>query len=531
MQLSSHDVQQFDDAYIDSLPLDRLRPLMSKVVSDLKEALDRLNQNPDNSSRPPSSRAPWESPTPSEPDEAEPDPLTCDAASEPAGEEEEEGGSEPGGDAGKESAQQKQQKETKPPGKPGKRVGDPGYGRTSDLPVTHEHVHRPDECAACGAVILEGAYVQPYTARYELDLVKSTSGAGGLEIIQTKHTYVDTLCACGHVTRTEPGRCPNEKEWTVALTEWHLAGPMLVAFIAALGMRMRLSRRRTQEFLSDWLGIGLGVATINQCIHEAGRAVEPVVNNEILPAVREAELLYADETGWKEKSRLLWLWVFSGATVTLFIIGRRAREVVAQVLGADFEGWLMTDGYWAYRDYDWRLRCLAHLLRKARGLAQSLDPQAQTFGKRTLHVLERIMETVYQAREGPPTSSLRDQQAIRLDKFWAFCERHWDAEYKKTRELAREFLYDWDAIWAVLDDPWLPLTNNEAERALRHWVISRRISFGTRTAQGTKAFSLLASVIETCRKRNVSPWPYIAEVVTRRRKGQDAPPLPLPATV
>ncbi len=28
----------------------------------------------------------------------------------------------------------------------------------------------------------------------------------------------------------------------------------------------------------------------------------------------------------------------------------------------------MSDGYWAYRDYDNRLRCLTHLLRKARGL-------------------------------------------------------------------------------------------------------------------------------------------------------------------
>ena len=118
---------------------------------------------------------------------------------------------------------------------------------------------------------------------------------------------------------------------------------------------------------------------------------------------------------------------------------------------------------------------------------------------------------------------------MRLGKFWAFCQRHWDAGHKKTRELAREFIYDWDAIWAVLDDPSLPLTNNEAERALRHWVISRRISFGTRTPQGTRVFALLASVIETCRKRQVPPWLYIAEVVAKRRKGGPAPPLPQPA--
>ncbi len=72
----------------------------------------------------------------------------------------------------------------------------------------------------------------------------------------------------------------------------------------------------------------------------------------------------------------------------------------------------------------------------------------------------------------------------------------------------------------------LPLTNNEAEQALRHWVIARRLSHGTRTAQGSRAFALLATVIETCRKRNVCPWKYLAEVIAARRRGQDAPAFP-----
>jgi len=55
---------------------------------------------------------------------------------------------------------------------------------------------------------------------------------------------------------------------------------------------------------------------------------------------------------------------------------------------------------------------------------------------------------------------------------------------------------------------------------------ARRISFGMRTAQGSMAFTLLASVIETTRQRNVSPWPYIAEVIKQRRKGEPAPVLP-----
>jgi hypothetical protein len=51
----------------------------------------------------------------------------------------------------------------------------------------------------------------------------------------------------------------------------------------------------------------------------------------------------------------------------------------------------------------------------------------------------------------------------------------------------------------VLDHPERPLSNNETERALRHLVLARRIGMGARIEQGTRAFALLASVIETCR--------------------------------
>jgi len=75
------------------------------------------------------------------------------------------------------------------------------------------------------------------------------------------------------------------------------------------------------------------------------------------------------------------------------------------------------------------------------------------------------------------------------------------ASYIKAFAIATEMLNDWQAIFRILEFPHLPLTNNEAERAIRHWVILRRISHGTRTEAGTCIFAILTSVIETCRKR------------------------------
>ncbi|MFZ1640553.1 MAG: IS66 family transposase, partial [Candidatus Contendobacter sp.] len=60
MHLSPHSLRQIDDAYIRSLDPEALQGLSLRLLADLKEAWDRLNQGPENSSRPPSSRAPWD---------------------------------------------------------------------------------------------------------------------------------------------------------------------------------------------------------------------------------------------------------------------------------------------------------------------------------------------------------------------------------------------------------------------------------------------------------------------------------------
>jgi transposase len=95
------------------------------------------------------------------------------------------------------------------------------------------------------------------------------------------------------------------------------------------------------------------------------------------------------------------------------------------------------------------------------------------------------------------------------------------------RSVVREFLYDWNVILRPLAEPHLPLSNNAAEQALRHWVISRYISHGTRSEEGSRAFALLASVIETCRRRGASAWQYLGTVIAAARKGLRFPRSPL----
>jgi transposase len=533
MLLTDHDLLQIDDLYIKSLEHEKLQEVALRLVKDLKEARERLNQTPDNSSRPPSTMEPWFNDSSEDKEEKQDDkekPVDIDELDLLSNKKE----SDDLADNDKPDEKPEKRPSGSKGGRPGKPKGAPGFGRTQKLPVTGEVIHKGTECAACGNKLDEDSEFIARTGHYTIDIEIDNEDKPGIKVTNTKHIYGDTVCSCGHVTHTKPNRCEKESysnpcdeeesDWKVEITEWHLVGPLFMSMICFLAMRMKMSRPRIQEFLIVWLGVHLSVGTINQCIHESGRAVAPLEDN-LIEEIVKSELLNIDETSWKEKAKLKWLWVFVTATTVLYVIGARTKEVLETILNKEFSGYVMTDGYRIYRQYLKRLRCWAHLKRKAIGISESLDKDAQIFGQEVLEVLKILMDAVYQARAGP-MEDLRKKYEKILDELKEFCEKYKNSEHEKTRALAREFLNDWEAIFLVLSHPELPLTNNEAEQALRHWVILRKLCYGTRTPQGSRVFGLLASVIDTCRRRKVSPWKFLAKVISERRKGNLCPPIP-----
>lgn len=531
MELNDHSLRQVDENDIRTLPEAALRDLAVRLLKDLKEARERLNQNSRNSSRPPGSDAPWE--------KIEVDSESDGDDNDGAAGEEDTGVSQTGRDTDSDAAGQSEagtvsDDRAREAGtqtvkrKPGKQPGAPGFGRQQRLPVSACEDHRPTRCACCAKVFAEQTLdSRAYTGFYTLDIEWGNSQAPGLRVTNTQHLYYETLCDCGHLTREEPGsQSPDALLPGVALSEWRLVGPGLSALIVCLAYRMRLSRQRIVEFLWDWFGIQLSVGTVHNTIMESGRAAL-ALEESLANDVRDGEVLHIDETSWPERSTLLWLWVLTTRTTVVFWIASRTSELLANVLGDDYNGWLMSDGYRVYRGFLKRCRCWAHLLRKAQGLVECLDSPAQRFGRQTLDLLDTLIQAIRTARDDPPEQGLAQLYCDLLQNYRLECERMSLSAHKKVRALAVEMLNDWDAIFRVLDHPHLPLTNNEAEQALRHWVILRRICYGTKTAEGSRVFAILASVIETCRKRHHSPWPYLRAVIANRRAG--LPALPLPA--
>lgn len=526
MHLKDHDLRQLNAERLHRLRLDdpeALEGLSVRLLEDLKEARERLSQNPDNSSRPPSSRDPWQRSSAAEQVDSEIPGEEAASAEEPAPEVPASAEDEPKG--GKPSARSQR----KSPRKPGKQVGAPGHARTQTLAIDRIEHHRPETCGVCQAE-LSGESARCYTGFETVDLVPGELANPGLQVLNIKHLYYETRCErCGHVTRQEPYRAPPQGEdWgDVELSEWRLIGPFLAALLSFLHFRLRLSARHCREFSLELFALSLSVGAIQQSFHESARACEPVME-QLNEELKREELLYGDETPHKQAGEPLWLWVALGLTTVIFFIGRRTKETFWGHIGLEFAGWLMADGYGAYREYKLRLRCWAHLIRKARALAEGFTPHVQGYGLSLLEILDTLMAGVYQAREGPPVD-LRASFSGELARLKALCTKMARSSNEKARQLGVEFLNDWEAIFRVLEHPQLPLTNNVAERILRHWVILRRITHGTRTEQGSKTLAIMASVIETCRLRNASPLRYLAQTIAARRKGLEVPPIPVAA--
>jgi len=507
-RLSKEDLAQMNRDYFQSLDKQKLVEVAGNLHSLAVEQIEKLEQNSSNSSLPPSSDQ-FRS---KEKGQLEEKHLSVSETSEtePIPEE-------------KEVSEEREKPENKGFGKklPGKQKGAKGIWRTMPLVASEIVAHHPETCASCNSPLEINPEAKPYMGYYVLELEKLDSG---IQVKCTLHHYYQATCACGHHTKEKPlfgyvsvveGRSKD-----LCLQEYGLVGPMLATFIASLAIRYRISRPKIKELLDDWVGVSLSVGTIDRCIREVGIACSPVVE-ELIEELQSAEIIHLDETPWYEKGKYRWLWVAITSTIAVFHIGSRRKEELLYLITQAFVGWLVTDGYGAYINYPKRQHCLAHLIRKAIALTEAVDKEVADLGQ---WLLEELRELIHSLATGDGESDESDSHPARL---YRVCRLATAVEHTKLKGLAKEILADWDAVVACFYHPQLPPTNNEAERALRHAVIARRISYGTRTTEGSLAYCSVLSVIETCRLRKVDPWSYIAMILTQARRGIKHPPIPV----
>jgi len=111
------------------------------------------------------------------------------------------------------------------------------------------------------------------------------------------------------------------------------------------------------------------------------------------------------------------------------------------------------------------------------------------------------------------------------ERIRALLEQGTRGRHEKTARFCLGLLEEWPALWTFCEVPDIPLTNNAAERALRHGVIMRKVQGGTQSEQGERWVERILSVTETCRLQGRSKLAYLIDAATAAHHGQPAPTL------
>ena len=376
-------------------------------------------------------------------------------------------------------------------GRPGAKPGHPGHRQALLVPTEVLEV-KPEACP-CGQ--REFPRTQPYYTHQVIELP-------------------DIVIRVTHVVLHE-ARCPQcDRLLKAPLPEKYRYGygPRLTALIGELSGGQRDSRTAVQEFCQSVLGLPISRGAIQRVVDRVSDAITPHYE-AIAEKARGAPVNYIDETAWYQHGVLAWLWVMVNPTVAFFKVQASRNKMAFAALIERWAGLLVSDGYGVYQHWvHGRQTCLAHLIRRARGLAERHDPELAWFGRRVLAELQRLVHWA----QAPPTSGEVQTWYARMVHLLAQYEQRWDEAGTLARTLDREM----GSLWTFVVEEGVEPTNNRAERALRFAVLWRKLMQGTYNEKGDRWVEQILSLRETCLLRGIPTFPVLVEAVTCSFNGQ-----------
>lgn len=271
-----------------------------------------------------------------------------------------------------------------------------------------------------------------------------------------------------------------------------------LAYIASLRAVGRLPLRAIQWLLDARHGLRLSVGGLVGLLRAVADRAAPALE-ALREGIRGSPVVNADETGWREGGANGYAWFFGSPTLRYFRRdASRGGAVVDEVLGADFAGTLVSDFYAAYNRYVGpHQRCWAHLLRDVHDLRAAHPGGAGVAAWADgLHALYREAKR-QAAADLAEADRLAAWDALER-RLVALCRPFWAADCAAPQAtLCRRVDRCLDEQLTFVADPAVPPDNNLAERSLRPLVIARKVSGGSRSAEGSRVAMALASLFAT----------------------------------
>lgn len=407
-----------------------------------------------------------------------------------------------------------------------KRGGQPGHPRHERALIPPEQcddvvVLKPTACRRCGKSFRSD--------NHRADLEPLRHQVWELPEIKPRVTEYQqhrlTCCGCGEST------CAELPDGVPTCT----AGPRLVALTAMLMGCFRQSKRRVAMFLEQILGQPCSAGWVVKLQNQATAALWPTYD-QLAAQLPVQDRLSLDETPSKEGPTKAWLWTAVAQAFTVFALrATRGACVVAELLGEKFAGVVTCDRAKAYFPVGatGRLQwCWAHLKRDFQGLIDSSDAQAKRLGHDLMRPTKALFRHWSRCRDGTITRAafVEAMQPIRREVDSLLLRGVYSGNARLVGMC--ESLYDHrDWLWTFVDVDIGDLgcgvepTNNASERALRHAVIWRKLSFGTQSAAGSRFVETILTVVETCRQQHRNLFAFLSETIQAAQTHRQPPTL------
>ena len=404
-----------------------------------------------------------------------------------------EGKAQPGGPRGMPGLKPKADRKPAQPKGP-RRPRRHGFSRQRMTP-TRRVEHALDSCPECGAG-LAGGWAQRTREVIDIPVVPFQV---------TEQVFIARICPV-----CEGRRVPQADLNGVAVGRQRL-GVNLVSLITVLREEGRLPVRAVQWYLRTVHQLHLSVGAIVRVTHGVAQRAQPVLA-QVLDRIRASPVVHADETGWRQDGATGYVWTFTTPAERYFLRRGRNKEVVDEALGEEFAGALVSDFYAAYHHYDGpKQRCWAHLLREIHDLRAlySRDKQLAQWAD--------AVHRIYRQATAFSNTSGKQRRAAQLaleKRLLALCRPCLDDPLAVQGKLCRRIDKHLKELFVFVAQPEVPPDNNAAERSLRPLVISRKISGGTRSNQGTDAKMTLSSLFGTWRAQGLNPLTACRQLLT-----------------
>lgn len=311
-------------------------------------------------------------------------------------------------------------------------------------------------------------------------------------------------------------------------------GPRLEAHIAMFAGVYRLSRRQIVDVVTNVFGVPISLGAVDKVIMRMSRVLADPWE-ELKEAIHNAEAVHMDETSWRLGGATQWLWVAASALVACFKIDPTRSQAAAKALiGADFGGFVISDRYAGYHFLDvlQQQLCWCHVIRQFVEVSQRSGPPGRR-GVQLVKLSKKVL-AVHRAflSEDHDAAWLESQLAPLRARIKGLLEQCARGRHIRTANFAAGLLSEYDALWTfcdVAENLQIDATNNAAERAVRHAVLTRRVQGGTQSNNGSRWVERIQSVRETCRLQGRPVLAWLIQAAAAAHEGRAAPSL-LPAT-